>query len=280
MHRRQAALGNSIVVKRKDWETARATIDLLTFDQLAAAAKEVQETNKHSDQTIQLLERQIQTIASQVPQSFGRVRSARIHMRACIVSEGMPGIWFIINPADLKNPLVLSLAGVDLSTEDLSLEARMIRQTTATMNPLAVAQFFHQICTGIFNALLGASAGAGSDQIGILGQISNYFAMVETNGRGMLHLHGLIWFLGNLEFFNLRERLQRDPNFADEMIKYLNSIIKCSIDLAIENLDELGVQLQPPSAKGPEEDREFIRQLHCDSNAVASNRQMNSRKHN
>ena len=88
-------------------------------------------------------------------------------MRACIVSEGMPGIWFTINPADLKNPLVLSLAGIVLSTEDLSPEAQMIRQTTATMNPVAVAQFFHQICTGIFDALLGA--GASSDQIGILG---------------------------------------------------------------------------------------------------------------
>jgi hypothetical protein len=73
---------------------------------------------------------------------------------------------------------VLSLAGIDLSTEDLSLEAWMIRQTTATINPVAVAQFFHQICTGIFNALLGASAG--SDQIGILGQISNYFAIVTA----------------------------------------------------------------------------------------------------
>jgi hypothetical protein len=276
LHRRQAALGNSVVVKRRDWETARAAINSLTFDRLAAAAKAVEETNKHSDQTIRLLERQIQSIASRVPQSFGRVRDARIHMQACIVSEGMPGIWFTINPADLRNPLVLSLAGIVLSTKDLSPEAQRIRQTTATMNPIAIAQFFHQICTGIFNALLNAS----SNQAGILGQISNYFGMVETNGRGMLHLHGLIWLLGNLEFPNLRERLQSDPDFADDMINYLNSIIKCSIDLAIENLDELGARLQAPSANGPEGDKEFMHQLHCDSNAVASKRQMHSRKHN
>ena len=57
----------------------------------------------------------------------------------------------------------------------------------------------------------------------------------------MLYLHGLIWLQGNLEFPNLQERLQRDPSFTDDMIKYLNSIIKYSIDLAIENLNELGV---------------------------------------
>jgi hypothetical protein len=51
--RRQAALGNSFVVKRKDWETAQTAISSLTFDRLDAAA------------------RYIQTIASKVPQSFG-----------------------------------------------------------------------------------------------------------------------------------------------------------------------------------------------------------------
>jgi hypothetical protein len=57
--RRQAALGNSIVVKRKDWETAQAAISTLTFDRLEAAAKSVQETGTHGDPTIRLLERHI-----------------------------------------------------------------------------------------------------------------------------------------------------------------------------------------------------------------------------
>ena len=177
----------------------------------------------------------------------------------------MAAVWFTINPADLKNPLVIRLAGIELPSDDLSPEAQKIRRVTANMNPVAVAQFFHQICTGIFNALLGA----GSDRPGILSQISNYFGMVEMNGRGMLHLHSLIWLLGNLEFFTLRERLQRDSDFADDMTNYLHSIIKCSIDQAIENLTGLSVRLLPPPAKDPESNREFIRQLHHDSNAVA-----------
>ena len=64
------------------------------------------------------------------------------------------------------------------------------------------------------------------------------------------------------------------------MINYLSSIIRCSIDQAIKNLDELGVRLLPPSANGPETDREFAHHLHLDSNVVASKCQIHSKKHN
>ena len=196
-------------------------------------------------------------------------------MQALFVSLGMPAFWMTLNPADLKNPLVLILAGVDLSCDDLSAEARRIRRLTANMNPVAVAQFFHQICTSVFNALLAA----GTSRTGIFGQISNYFGVVETNGRGMLHLHCLIWLAGNLEFRNLRDRLQNDADFASRMIRYLKSIIRCSVDLAAEHLEILAAQLEPPSAKDPESDSAFIHRLHCDSNAVASKRQMHSKNH-
>ena len=140
---------------------------------------------------------------------------------------------------------------------------------------MAVAQFFHQICTGVFNVLLAA----GTNQPGIFGQVSNYFGVVETNGRGMLHLHSLVWLAGNLEFCNLRSRLQSDAVFAARMIHYLKSVIKCSVDLAVENLENLRSQLQPPSARKPETDSAFVHQLNCDSNAVASKQQMHSKNH-
>lgn len=95
----------------------------------------------------------------------------------------------------------------------------------------------------------------------------------------MLHLHSLIWLAGNLEFFTLRDRLQTDPSFATDMKRYMDSIIKCSIDSAIENLDDLQSQLEPLSAKGPENDNVFMDRLYCDSNDVASKRQMHSKNH-
>ena len=277
VQRRQAALGNSIVVKRKDWESAQAAISTLTFDRLAAAAKSVQETNSHDDPIITQLENQIQTIASQVPQSFALMRAARVHMRALFVSDGVPGYWMTINPSDLSCPLVITLAGVTLTCDELSTQARRIRRLTAQMNPVAVAQFFHHVCAGVFDALLAA----GKDRTGILGEVSNYFGVVETNGRGMLHLHSLIWLSGNLEFFTLRDRLQSDPVFADRVIHFISSVIKCSVDVFTGgDVDDRSLPTLGPSAKEPETDAAFGSRLLQDANAVASQRQVHSQSHN
>ena len=71
-------------------------------------------------------------------------------MRAIFVSDGMPGYWLTINPADLNSPIIVILAGVALSCDELRTEARRIRRVPAQMNPVAVAQFFHlsaQVCS-------------------------------------------------------------------------------------------------------------------------------------
>ena len=166
-------------------------------------------------------------------------------MRALFVSDGVPGFWMTINPADLSCPMVVTLAGVTLSCDELSTETRRIRRLTAQMIPVAVAQFFHHICAGVFDALLAA----GKDRTGILGDVSNYFGVVETNGRGMLHLHSMIWLSGNLEFFSLRDRLQSDPVFADKMIRYVSSIIKCTVDAFTGDGDGDSVALRPENPK-------------------------------
>jgi hypothetical protein len=144
------------------------------------------------------------------------------------------------------------------------------------MNPVAVAQFFHHICTGVFDALLAAGKG----RTGIFGEVSNYFGVVETNGRGMLHLHSLIWLTGNLEFFALRDRLQSDPVFAGRMIRYLSSVIKCSIETFTGDLGDVPAPTLTPSARDPESDSAFGTRLHRDANAVAFKRQMHSENHN
>jgi len=122
----------------------------------------------------------------------------------------MPAFWITINPSDSQNPLVLRLAGITYSGDALSTATAAIRQATATSNPVAVAEFFHHTCKAVFEGLLGTNTG----RVGILGEVSNHFGVVETNGRGMLHLHGLVWLTGNVAFRRLRERLLDDRPFA------------------------------------------------------------------
>ena len=89
-------------------------------------------------------------------------------MQAIFVSDGMPGYWLTINSADLNSLIVVILAGVALFCDELRTEARRIRRVTAQMNPVAVAQFFHHIYTGMFDALLAAGKG----RSGIFGEVS------------------------------------------------------------------------------------------------------------
>jgi Helitron helicase-like domain at N-terminus/PIF1-like helicase len=270
---RRSSLGNSLLVKRRDWESAERDIASLTVDQLQEAAKAISEGRLVENPTILRLQRSILTIGMQVPESYAQKLKRRSEIKGLIARYGMPAFWLTINPADLKNPLVLQLAGITYSADTLPAAAAAIREATATSNPVAVAEFFHHTCNGIFKGLLGTDTG----RIGILGEVANHFGVVETNGRGMLHLHGLIWLTGNLAFRTLRDRLLQDEPFAARMIRYLQSAICQSIELCADA--DTNTDL-PPSAKDPETDREFHVRLTADSNAVASKKQLHSSKHN
>lgn len=49
----------------------------------------------------------------------------------------MPAFWITINPSDLRNPLVLILAGVEYTGDILNTANATIREAIATSNPVA-----------------------------------------------------------------------------------------------------------------------------------------------
>ncbi|PVH69294.1 hypothetical protein DL98DRAFT_505961, partial [Cadophora sp. DSE1049] len=272
---RSSSLGNALLVKRRDWRSAEDDIASLTVDQLEGAAKAVAHGEVIDDPVIQRLQRNIVTIGMQVPESFSQKLKRRSEIKGLIVRDGMPAFWITINPSDLRNPLVLILAGVEYSGDAFPSANAAIRHATATSNPVAVAQFFHHTCKAIFDGLLGSNTG----RIGILGQVSNHFAVVETNGRGMLHLHALVWLTGNLAFSTLRDRVLQDKPFASRMIRYLESVIVHGIDLDVEGGPNEPAFV-PPSTCTAETDDEFHSRLSADSNAIACKKQVHSSNHN
>ena len=57
--------------------------------------------------------------------------------------------WLTANPSDLRNPLVLDLAGVELSHKAIPTFSDTNRRLAATSNPAAVAKFLHHICNAL-----------------------------------------------------------------------------------------------------------------------------------
>lgn len=76
-------------------------MDSLTLAELNKAAAEVQLTGKCTNPTIFELERHVQIVASQTPHSFTRCAGQAIHIKALMISDGMPVLWITLNPSDL-----------------------------------------------------------------------------------------------------------------------------------------------------------------------------------
>lgn len=141
------------------------------------------------------------------------------------------------------------------------------------MNPVAVARFFETTCCGIFEHLMAA----GSKDGGLLGPVSTYFGIVETNGQGMLHLYCLVWLRDVFHISKLRDRLQTDSEYAARVVEFVNCIIRYSIVLE----DKTRVpKFEAPSASLDEWDSSFALKLDVDSNAMAMRYQMYSSIHN
>jgi hypothetical protein len=252
---RSSSLGKAFLVKHRNWKAAEEDVASLIIERLEDAAKILADGGVIDDPLIQRLQQNIVTIGMQVPESFSQKLKRRSEIKGLIVRHGMPDFWMTINPSDLRHPLVLTLAGVEYSGDAFPTANAAIRQAIATSNPVAVAQFFYHTCKGIFDGLLGSNSG----RIRILGQVTNHFGVVKTNGRGMLHFHALVWLTGNLGFSTLRTRVLRDKSFASRMIHYLESIIVHSIDLDLSESPSEAAFF--PAAKGAEADDEFRSRL-------------------
>ena len=221
---RQSSLGNFLQVKKGYWEAVKHDFSTLTSVELQQAATDLQSGRPCSNAKIQQLMRDVRLISSYTPESFGRKLAMRHLLWGSIVRFGMPAIWFTLNPADLSSPLIMNLSGIlDIPVPHSASDT--IRRT-AVANPVVVAEFFHLTMKAFFTAFLRTRTG----ECGILGEVSHYAGVVETNGRGMLHQHGFIWLTGNLDFPMLRQKLLSNPEFKSRVVEYLQSIINESVD--------------------------------------------------
>ena len=154
IQRRKSALGNSLLVKRGDYDEVQDVISSLTYERLIAAAQSLCSTQKTSDPAIAKLRSTIETVAARVPNSFAEKQEMRLHLRALFIEYGLAAFWLTINPSDLRDPLVIKLAGVTIPLDGLKRANYALRRKTANLNPAAIAVFFDKVCTGVLEALI------------------------------------------------------------------------------------------------------------------------------
>ncbi|KAJ6436015.1 Pol-like protein [Purpureocillium lavendulum] len=66
----------------------------------------------------------------------------------------------------------------------------------------------------------------------VFGKVSHYYATVETNDRGSLHLHGLLWLHGNMELPSLVDDIAdpREEEYRDRVVRYVDSVFHECLD--------------------------------------------------
>ncbi|CAF1466427.1 unnamed protein product [Adineta steineri] len=147
----------------------------------------------------------------------------------------LPNIFLTLNPADIHSPVALYFAGVKLDLDNVQAEQLMDAYKRAEIiasHPVATAKFFHILISNILDTMILG---------GVVGPVKAYFGTVESQGRGSLHLHLLIWLNHDLKPTDMKNKIQ-DPSFRENLIAYLEDIIKEDLDefkdkCVFENLD-------------------------------------------
>jgi hypothetical protein len=107
-------------------------------------------------------------------------------------------LWITINPINIHDLIAQVFCG-----ENIDLDAFLAtlgpnaesRAHNIAMDPYAAAKYFHFLIGVILETLFSIKVTNYQvhNQEGIFGRVSAYFGMVESQGRGTLHLHLLLW---------------------------------------------------------------------------------------
>ena len=139
IQRRESQLGYHLLLKSSIYKQTQKRIQNITLLQLKLAATEIKNTRRCTNPAILNLERQIQGVAKTASHLHSRCAEQAVHIKALMVSDGMPTLWMTLNLSDLQSPLVLSFARVKLDSQITDATAKRLRESTSVINLVAVA---------------------------------------------------------------------------------------------------------------------------------------------
>jgi hypothetical protein len=271
LQRRQTLSSSRLQMTRHNFASLAPLLSTITVEQLVVAAKEELENRPITNPAIRHLKQQIRATSSRVMGSDAARTSCRKEIWSTNITLGPPSIWITINPDDLNDPIAQVLAGaeIDLNCFDKnSGPSSSLRAQTIAQDPYAAAHFFTFLIRAIICSLFQIRVSGGhriESDLGIYGNVSAYFGTVESQGRGTLHLHMLLWLVGNPSPDRMKELL-RLPEFREKVSRYIASTFHASHPnlntAASANLIPVNAHVaysRSPNPDAPNYDLEFAR---------------------
>jgi hypothetical protein len=211
---------------RKNFPEMECIVQSLSTERVQAAKAELEATGKTTDQGVNRLLAGLSIYGNRQPMSRESRLSMRRKIKSGIIREGITGIWNTLNPNDITNPVKLRLAAyrnrepVEAEAFLTSLDQAYKRTRLSISDPLSSAIFFYRE----FFLFLKHYVKIGEDSV--FGRISQYFYAVETNERGALHIHGVLWLQGNMHLSSILTDvgLSDQAIYRERVIQYIDSV--------------------------------------------------------
>ena len=233
LQRRQALLSARIEMRRPYFEKDARILATITAEKLRHACEEETAGQPITDPAVKLLQKHMYTVAGRVKGSNTSRTQLRSQIWSTCIMKNPPSLWITINPTDLHDPIAQVFAGekIDLDNfmnhlgPDIDQRARNIAQ-----DPYAAAKFFHFMIHAILETLFGVRITNFQvrNRKGIFGKISAYFGTVESQGRGTLHLHILLW-LENAPTSEEMTLLLKSPEFRNKAASFIRANLRAYI---------------------------------------------------
>ncbi|KAF5320606.1 hypothetical protein D9611_013752 [Ephemerocybe angulata] len=222
----QSSKGSFISMRRNNFSKVADAISKLDPGVLLTIAERLKNGGRFFPQTPEegkcsKLMDQLDVVGSYVDGSLARKKYQRGEIWSLINFMNTPS-WFItVSPADSKHPLCIYWASRDVEFKP-EIKGYKERQHLVTRNPVACARFFHHVVLLFIKHICGWSEDG--PKRGLFGTPAAFYGTVEEQGRKTLHLHFLLWILGQLPLNVVRERLMsEDSEFTRELTEYIES---------------------------------------------------------
>jgi hypothetical protein len=225
LQRRTACFHAHLMTSRPYFQQSAQLLESLSSADIATALVNISKGTyaNIADQRINTLMKHIRVVGGHAMGSSHSRSALRTKIHSLCFNVGLPSLFVTINPADIHSPVALYFAGVDLDLDKILPEAlgtSYERAKTIATHPVATAKFFNCLIKSILKSLVLG---------GVLGPTKAYFGTVESQGRGSLHLHLLIWLNHDFTPTQLKQQIQNE-DFRQKLLKYLEDIVKEDLD--------------------------------------------------
>ncbi|KAJ3538129.1 hypothetical protein NM688_g6564 [Phlebia brevispora] len=233
IQRRQALTAARIQMNRKDFERHGRLLGQILVKDLKEAQEQEERHEQITNPIIRLLRKHVHAAAGRVTGSDQSRTALRSQIWSTVLMKGPPYIWLTINPSDVHDPLVQVFAGENIDLDGFLKTAGPdvhARARNVAKDPYAAAKFFHFIIKLVLEILFGVEV---TDQQvksheGVLGYVSAYFGTVESQNRGTLHLHMLLWLKHAPSATEIRQLLHSEA-FREKLRAFIHANIRAYV---------------------------------------------------